>query len=341
MVNIKQQLVTSRKYTYAGTNPKRYITIHETANYDKGAGAQRHADLQTNGFSSSFHWQVDDKVAIQSFPHSVRCWHGGDGRGEGNMSSIAIEVCVNKDSDFATAIRNTAALVRKIMRDEKIPIERVVQHNHWSGKNCPTNLRNGSKGINWAGFINLVDLGSPVINPVIQTKPVPTKPAPSKPAPTKQPAASNLIRIGDKGSNVKSLQSKLIAKGYSVGKFGADGVFGNATLLAVRAIQRDSGLVQDGIVGKDTTRALNATVSKPTSSLPGGLIRQGARGANVRLIQQALADKYFYPQKGARNNGVDGIWGSKTTDALKRFQSMNGLKADGIYGPSTKKSLEK
>ncbi|TWO94554.1 peptidoglycan-binding protein [Bacillus velezensis] len=58
-------------------------------------------------------------------------------------------------------------------------------------------------------------------------------------------------------------------------------------------------------------------------------------------MQTALAALYYYPDKGAKNNGLDGYYGLKTANAVKRFQSMDGLKADGIYGPKTKAKLEK
>lgn len=64
------------------------------------------------------------------------------------------------------------------------------------------------------------------------------------------------------------------------------------------------------------------------------------KGTAVRHIQEALAALYFYPDKGAKNNGIDGFYGPKTADAVKRFQLMNGLGADGIYGPKTKAKLE-
>src|SRR5690606_31265294 len=102
-----------------------------------------------------WHWQVDDKVAIQSFPHTVRCWHAGDGRGPGNMRSVGIEICVNPDSNLLVAYHNAAALVREIMRQEP-GVETVVQHNRWSGKNCPTILRSGAAGLDWNGFLALV-----------------------------------------------------------------------------------------------------------------------------------------------------------------------------------------
>ncbi len=57
-------------------------------------------------------------------------------------------------------------------------------------------------------------------------------------------------------------------------------------------------------------------------------------------VQRALAAAYFYPDKHAKNDGIDGIYGPKTANAVKRFQTMNGLQADGIYGPKTKDKLE-
>ncbi|SUY80084.1 putative N-acetylmuramoyl-L-alanine amidase [Clostridium tetani] len=36
-------------------------------------------------------------------------------------------------------------------------------------------------------------------------------------------------------------------KGYSIGSYGADGYFGNATLNAIKKFQRDNGLMVDGI----------------------------------------------------------------------------------------------
>ncbi|MGD1414299.1 peptidoglycan-binding domain-containing protein [Bacillus stercoris] len=41
-------------------------------------------------------------------------------------------------------------------------------------------------------------------------------------------------------------------------------------------------------------------------------------------------------------NGLnpDGIYGPKTADAIRRFQLMHGLSADGIYGSKTKGKLE-
>ncbi|QGX65945.1 hypothetical protein GPA07_11020 [Bacillus sp. ms-22] len=37
-------------------------------------------------------------------------------------------------------------------------------------------------------------------------------------------------------------------------------------------------------------------------------------------MQEALAAVYFYPDKGAKNNGIDGYYSPKTENAVKRFQ---------------------
>lgn len=190
-MEIKQQLVSSRSIAYGVGNPCNYITIHETANTNKGAGAQTHANLQSNGYTASWHYQVDDKEVIQSYPDNVQCWHAGDQRGKGNLESIGIEICVNVDSDFKKAVANAAELVKILMARHNITLTNVVQHNRWSGKNCPTNLRNGSKGINWLGFMNLIELkqDKPVENkpvavnpPKVESGPVQNKPSAGKPA---------------------------------------------------------------------------------------------------------------------------------------------------------------
>lgn len=56
-------------------------------------------------------------------------------------------------------------------------------------------------------------------------------------------------------NDVKALQEALMALGYSLPKYGADGKFGTETANAVRKFQKDNGLKVDGIVGKDTKSA--------------------------------------------------------------------------------------
>lgn len=161
MVKIRKHLVSQsimNKVTNGTGNGQKWITIHETDNTRKTANANAHARLQAMGNSraASWHWTVDDKEAVQSFNHNVKCWAAGDGNGNGNANSIHIEICVNEDGNYKKAVENTAILVAKIMKDEKIPISNVVQHNHWSGKNCPSKMRSGKAAYTWSTFRNLV-----------------------------------------------------------------------------------------------------------------------------------------------------------------------------------------
>ena len=50
-------------------------------------------------------------------------------------------------------------------------------------------------------------------------------------------------------------------------------------------------------------------------------------------LQEALMMCGYYP------GTVDGMMGPTTNKAIKQFQEDNGLDADGIAGPSTKKQL--
>ena len=64
------------------------------------------------------------------------------------------------------------------------------------------------------------------------------------------------LKNGCEGEDVRQLQSGLIRLGYDLGRWGADGDFGDATEAAVRAFQRNQGLSVDGIAGPKTIAAL-------------------------------------------------------------------------------------
>ena len=64
------------------------------------------------------------------------------------------------------------------------------------------------------------------------------------------------LHKGMTGGDVKSLQRLLFADGYSVGKSGDDGDFGNDTEKAVINYQKDHELDPDGIAGEKTLTAL-------------------------------------------------------------------------------------
>ena len=73
------------------------------------------------------------------------------------------------------------------------------------------------------------------------------------------------IRRGNKGEDVKYIQTILYNLGYNLGKYGIDGDFGSATEAAVKEFQRDNGLNADGVVGPLTYEALEKASKKPES----------------------------------------------------------------------------
>lgn len=63
------------------------------------------------------------------------------------------------------------------------------------------------------------------------------------------------------------------------------------------------------------------------------LSKYGSRGEEVKKIQTKLKNWGYY------NGGIDGIYGSKTFEAVKKFQRKNGLTVDGIAGKNTLNAL--
>jgi N-acetylmuramoyl-L-alanine amidase len=250
-MNIIQKLIPT-KYTRIRPRIKmvaKYITIHETDNTNAGANAKAHANLLYNGNQSrvaSWHFTVDDQEIYQSLPTNEVGWHAGDGNnGTGNRSSVAIEICVNRDGNFTQAKKNAAWLTRYLMDDLGISIDRVVQHNHWSGKNCPRNIRKEG----WSKFIDLVK----------KTK---IEPQPYD----KNPEYHRLLAVETpymRGEDVKRVQVRLKTKLI-------DGIYGPMTEADVKmwqslhdekgnVVPAGKGLVVDGIVGPKTWNALFGT----------------------------------------------------------------------------------
>lgn len=60
------------------------------------------------------------------------------------------------------------------------------------------------------------------------------------------------LRKGNKGDSVRAMQTLLIGYGYTCGCCGADGDFGDGTMVALRNYQMDNRLIVDGICGPKT-----------------------------------------------------------------------------------------
>ena len=167
--------------------------------------------------------------------------------------------------------------------------------------------------------------------------------------------------IGDSNSDVTKLQKALQILGYYKGKI--DGRYGNDTANAVKAYQKSNGLEADGYAGKNTVKKLfgscrsttlsnqNSTPSATTTSSSTSsskystvssiskigaapkVSKKGDSGSDVVKLQQALEYIGYY------TGVIDGDYGQLTYNAVKRYQSKNDLKADGIAGEATIRKL--
>ena len=153
------------------------------------------------------------------------------------------------------------------------------------------------------------------------------------PGPGPQPTPGpRLLYNGCSGDDVQYLQSKLIEKGYSLPRYGADAFFGDETEYAVRQLQSDAGIDVDGMVGNDTWAIIESPFVRPDRpEYPGYLIGYGDAGEDVRMIQQRLIELGY----SCGYYGADAIFGNATEQAVIAFQRDNGLGKDGIVGPET------
>ena len=79
----------------------------------------------------------------------------------------------------------------------------------------------------------------------------------------------------------------------------------------------------------------NAPIRGITSSYPGTALRRGSSGPNVVVIQVELNRiSQNYPAI-PKLSPIDGIFGSKTEAAVRKFQEIFGLEVDGIVGKAT------
>lgn len=83
-----------------------------------------------------------------------------------------------------------------------------------------------------------------------------------------------------------------------------------------------------------------AAVSVQEEASIDALLREGGRGDDVRDLQTALAGLGFTDARD-RTLQIDGVFGSRTTEAVRAFQQAQGLEVDGVAGPATRGALER
>ena len=140
------------------------------------------------------------------------------------------------------------------------------------------------------------------------------------------------LRMGDSGSAVKDLQTKLKKLGYYSGT--VDSTFGSGTYAAVKAFQKKYNLTADGVAGSETLKKVDSAYKNADSDKDDDSLRKGATGSAVKDLQTKLKKLGFY------NAYVDGSYGDTTVAAVKAFQKKYNLTADGVAGSETLKKLD-
>ena len=140
------------------------------------------------------------------------------------------------------------------------------------------------------------------------------------------------LQSGMSGEAVKELQRQLRQTYYYAGTI--DGIFGSDVTRAVKWFQASAGLTVDGKAGSKTQDALyNRTAKIFNGGIPVRALAGGDRGYDVYVLQQRLAALNYL------KISPSGYYGPDTVEAVKAFQTANGLKADGKAGSILRRYL--
>ena len=209
---------------------------------------------------------IDGNVyTYQTLPWNHRGWHGASGKnGSVNDTHISFEICEDnlKNQDYFDTIWCQATnLVAYLCKEYDLdPMEKGVVIGHYEGYKLGIASNHSDPG-NWfpkfgesmdtfRAAVNKILTGGKV-DPISKTEPI----FQSKPT----------LKRGSAGPYVIEAQEKLIAHGFSLARYGADGDFGNETEAATKAFQGENILDIDGIIGPKTWEKLDV-IPTPVSA---------------------------------------------------------------------------
>ncbi len=171
------------------------------------------------------------------------------------------------------------------------------------------------------------------------------RPDPSFGQVTQVGTTNQVLRLGDTGLSVSALQDQLRQLGYL--NRAATGQFDFETQQAVLRFQQAFNIQQTGEVGRTTRGALEGQLAgiaaapswrpvTPIATTNGtGNLKLGDRGIAVKSLQERLI------AAGYEIGTADGIFGPRTEDALKQFQSIFSLVPTGVANADTRQALDR
>jgi peptidoglycan hydrolase-like protein with peptidoglycan-binding domain len=144
-----------------------------------------------------------------------------------------------------------------------------------------------------------------------------------------------VLQVGSQGAAVKEMQTLLNQllfanrlPGVESDALPEDGIFGADTKAAVLHAQARYFMDADGIVGQKTWQLLfsQANIFLPTLDF-------GSAGDLVLQVQTRLL------RNGYDIGAIDGDYGARTKNTVRKFQLDMGLTTDGIVSQKTWKAL--
>jgi N-acetylmuramoyl-L-alanine amidase len=279
----------ANKANYGGkrnTNNIKYLVYHYTSN-DGDHDESNAKYFHNNIVKASAHYFVDDDSVTQSvYDDYVAYSVGGKCQSNHhplykictNSNSISIEMCDTVKNGVVSiseaTLENAITLGRLLMQKYNIPLDRVIRHYDVNGKLCP-NCNDLLNDKTWNAFKSrlnsaIVHIPNTNTNTHNETASTTHKNGYDEWVARLQKELNNqfhkglvvdglrgprtldaciTVKRGARGNITRLIQERLNSVGFHIS---TDGIFGSGTENAVRVFQRNRGLSQDCIVGRNT-----------------------------------------------------------------------------------------
>lgn len=262
----------------------RGVTIHNTADLegvsDDAEQYTRATHNQNMGYAR-VHYYVDECGAWKNLLDTEVGWHAGDGTGNGNFSTVAIEIIMNGSgsAEDEGAERNGAMLAAWLLHRFGLTVNQLYTHNHWMGlpdsvvrgarKNCPVYILP-----HWGEFVTRVAAYLDVLrNPVSPVQNIPQIKEEDKPLTQEERAQLDAL-----ANRVANLEGG--ANGLNADIFNTNG--------RVTALEAE-------IASLDSKKADKAVIYQTIHDIPEGEFRETVQGLiNRGVIKDAAAVNMTY-----------------------------------------------
>ncbi len=146
--------------------------------------------------------------------------------------------------------------------------------------------------------------------------------------PTVPTTSTTILRKGNTGQEVKSLQKKLLQIGYYLGSYGADGDYGDATVTAVRKFQKDNSLTVDGEAGPNTLAMVDKVlpiVQQEQKAIANRLRQAQPKDFSVQPIVNWAENERNYTEKDSLTDLDDKTKNAGDDNYTKYSQEVDAL----------------